>query len=354
VTDANTCPGPDIVDTVLPSWEQEENAICAAIARHKTPLKIILKTKNDPWLLDKWIQHHARIVGHAGLVIADNRSSDPRVLETYRRTKNHVTMFSFSGFHNRIHDRHLFAPLYRALKSSCKHTLVIDTDEFLISIDNDRWAAGAHLADVIAQTDPDKALCIPWVYNHPFSRNLIEIGSDPSVLIKNAQWGKPVVPINYAEDGMRIHNAQFSPDLYSWDDCHGLFLIHYTRYSKEQRMQANRQKLIARNRIHQHTMFEEIASIDLKTVKDVTNAMCIREIRSLIDQPDNLTARRHLMPRPGTGKLTHDGRVRFHSLFEREALRKYIDCAPDFVPQKLRQNYSKWKPKTGADAPFAQ
>ncbi len=354
VTDANTGQGSGAVDGVLPSWERDGEAICIALAGTKTPMKIVLKTRNDPWLLETWIRHHARIVGYSGLIIADNRSTDQRVLDLYRRYQNRMTIFSFSGFHNRVHDRRLFAPLYKAFGSSCTYTLVIDTDEFLIRIDHGRWAVGGHLPDIITQTCPDKALCIPWIYNHPFSKNLIEIGSDPSVLIKNAQWGKPIVPASYSDDGMRIHNAQFPPDLFAEDYTHGFFLVHYTRFSKEQRMEANRQKLIARNRIDEQTTFEEIAAIDLETVKDVTNAMCIREIRNLIDQPDNLTARRHLRPRPGTAKLTLDGRVRFHSLFEREALRKYLDCAPDLVPQRLRQNYAKWQPKTGSDSPFAK
>ena len=43
-------------------------------------LKILLKTKDDPFFLAQWIDHHLGIVGPGNIIIFDNGSTNSEVL----------------------------------------------------------------------------------------------------------------------------------------------------------------------------------------------------------------------------------------------------------------------------------
>ena len=59
-----------------------------------TLLKIILKAKDETYLIDTWIAHHATLVGYENLIIMDCGSQDPTYLEKLK--------FYASRFHLRL------------------------------------------------------------------------------------------------------------------------------------------------------------------------------------------------------------------------------------------------------------
>jgi hypothetical protein len=96
-----------------------------------TLLKIILKVKDEPVLLPRWIAYHADIVGHHNLIIMDCGSTDPehlRVLEAYRRR---VLIVGYERYYDTIHDTVGNAAFYHLIEKNCRYVAVLDADEFL-------------------------------------------------------------------------------------------------------------------------------------------------------------------------------------------------------------------------------
>jgi hypothetical protein len=77
----------------FPCWEKDSSEFCAQIERHHAPIKIVLKTKNDRFLIDRWIRHHSKIVGLENLIIYDNMSDDHEVLSVYREYARKMSRF---------------------------------------------------------------------------------------------------------------------------------------------------------------------------------------------------------------------------------------------------------------------
>lgn len=138
-------------ETKLPLWGKEHEKICREIRSTTSSLKIILKTKNEPYLLQRWIDHHVQIVGAKNLIIMDNCSDDPAILEVYKRNSDVVSAYAYSGHHNSLHRISVFPELYKSLRESCGFYVFIDTDEFLYWADNGRrsFASGLAIGDAM-------------------------------------------------------------------------------------------------------------------------------------------------------------------------------------------------------------
>ena len=81
-------------------WNEHREECCRAIAGTKATFKILLKTKDDPFLLERWISHHQRIVGPDNIIIFDNMSTNPAVLYLYEKCRDTVRVIRFPGRHN--------------------------------------------------------------------------------------------------------------------------------------------------------------------------------------------------------------------------------------------------------------
>ncbi|MFH1604199.1 MAG: hypothetical protein ABIH03_09875, partial [Pseudomonadota bacterium] len=81
----------------------ERAAVLAHIARARAPLKIVLKTRDDPYFLDDWIAHHAALVGAENLVVIDNNSTDPAVLASYAELRPRTPIRLFEGYYDHVH-----------------------------------------------------------------------------------------------------------------------------------------------------------------------------------------------------------------------------------------------------------
>lgn len=106
-----------------------------------TILKIVLKAKDEPELIDKWIAHHAGIVGYDNIIILDCGSENPDYLNALKRYSNHVIIFSYRKTYNNIHSPRANAPFFRLLAHNAKYVAVLDADEFLIGLRNGQFSA---------------------------------------------------------------------------------------------------------------------------------------------------------------------------------------------------------------------
>jgi len=129
----------------IPRWDANHAEFCARIEKVRATVKILLKTKNDPIFIERWIKHHIKIVGPENLIIFDNMSDDPEVLSIYRKYRDQIIIITFAGFHNRLHHIPSYYGLYQSLAKSSDYFLFLDTDEYLILIENDTLLHLLHL-----------------------------------------------------------------------------------------------------------------------------------------------------------------------------------------------------------------
>ncbi|MEL7301278.1 MAG: glycosyltransferase family 2 protein [Pseudomonadota bacterium] len=253
--------------------------------RDAAPLRIILKTRNEPFFLRDWFRHHAAIVGPEHLIIADNMSDDPDVLSLLAELSHRAHVFQFDAFHDDLHKRELFQPFYSALEDTCDWSMLLDTDERLTWMDRSGWIADHRLVDRVMQRTTD-AHALPGllVENQPGSRDHLRFPQKTDRLASVLHWGKPALASSHGRKltGAQCHNIQFPSEMFSADVPPCLVAVHLCNLDPQQRMRANREKLAARGVCGWDTPFIEIARIDVSTEQRSVIRRCVLEIDRLL------------------------------------------------------------------------
>jgi hypothetical protein len=272
------------------NWEESTKKITDRIQSNNGFLKIILKTFNDGFFLEKWIKHHANIVGLENLIIADNMSTDEDVLTIYERYKEDIVIFRFAGNHNLIHDRGRYKFLYDAVQASSTYHLFIDTDEFLVWINENEWYADGSILDKLKfkTFSDDLQDIIPTTTIHNALHSEIYFSMS---LISGLTWGKPLVSNKINPVGMPIHNVQFSEKLFQEKRqkiSPNLFLLHLDSLSTKQRIKTNKAKLVKYGCCKDDDSIETILSKDYENWSIETTKRFVYEIKILLEHGDNV------------------------------------------------------------------
>ena len=218
-------------------WPADMAAICARIAGARADLKIVLKTRNERELIESWILHHLPIAGPQGLVIFDNGSSDPDVLDVYARYGHLVQVFGWDLNHNALHNARLLRPLYDSIRSSCRHYAFLDTDEFAYWTDGRRLDTDSLVARLANDGD---GLVYPgmWWRHLPGLTGVYE----PQV---DLFWGKPLIGAAVDVDGVINHNDQFFRDNPGLRLRGGFVVCHHAMTDPQRRIRVNVDKCVA-------------------------------------------------------------------------------------------------------------
>jgi hypothetical protein len=297
-------------------------SLCARIASAPAVLKILLKTKNDPILLDRWIEHHSRIVEPQNILIFDNMSDDPAVLSIYDRHPE-VLVMRFTGFHNNVHRVSLFGDLYSSLRDSAQFFVFLDTDEFLTLIDGDSYYPDRSILEFL-QSDPlPQVFPGTWLYNANWTANQFISGTAPEDLCSGLAWGKPVLRSNAPLDGYLNHNIQLERALFSTRIQANLFVLHLANLSPQQRIASNVNKLIARGFAQPRDTAEVISQYTLDGVTDDNVVQYVSEIRRLLPMRARPEAKQDTLM-PGCIELSPDGKIIYYSELERQSLLAFI------------------------------
>lgn len=105
-----------------------------------TLLKIILKVKDEPYLIDAWVAHHAAIVGFENIIILDCGSKDPVFLGKLAGHARRVLVLRYWQYYDDIHWIHANRDLYRLVAENCRYATVLDADEFLVGREGERFS----------------------------------------------------------------------------------------------------------------------------------------------------------------------------------------------------------------------
>lgn len=304
----------------LISWTTSHDETCENIRKNKSTLKIILKTKNDPYLINGWIEHHKKIVGNDNIIIFDNCSSNPEVLKTYEKYRKEIIIVKFDGFHNDLHDTRKYPELYCALRDSCTFFTFLDTDERLILIDEEKYYTDKKIVEFLEKNRSLDIIPGTWLNNIKASEKIFFLGNSLNDLENGLTWGKPLVNTKTQIEGFINHNIHTAQHI-SAHTPKNIFILHLTKLNPKQRIQANINKLIARGFATPSDSIESIIKRRPSKVSDKNILFYINEIIHLTQISNSEEPSEKISK--GMIKLAEKNSLEFHSEQERETLHKY-------------------------------
>jgi hypothetical protein len=327
----------------IPLWDTRHRDICAYLEEFPAPLKILLKTKNDPFQLEAWIQHHLKIVGEKNLIIFDNMSDDPDVLSIYRRYCDVVSIFRFSAHHNHIHHVHIFADLYVSLEKTTGYFIVLDTDERLVLFENDNYYADRRIIEYIQANEGFDFFPGTWLQNTDWDPTILVCGNGEWALGNGLAWGKPLLRAKADHiGGFMNHNIQLDRQLFRLPFKANIFVLHLSHLSPRQRIAANMTKLFAYGLAMPGDTPETIAAKNIEGAPDI-HARYVREIRVLLAPSDDVETHIRAELRDGCLKLTNEGTISYHGATEKMALDSFMNEPTDMYESAIR-NFGDFAP----------
>jgi hypothetical protein len=308
-------------------------AVLARIAGSRAPLKILVKTRDDPFFVGDWIAHHAALVGAGNLVILDNGSSDPGVLATYAGLRGATPILRVDGYYNDVHRPARCPDLYEALRAGSDHFLFLDTDEFLASSDGTTLRAERAALAPLGQGLPGDFVPTTRLDCVALYRDRFVIGTAGAALRRQLKWGKPIVRSGSSGwPELMNHNLHVRGAL-APHACPGFFILHFNHLSPEQRIRNNVNKLVGRGFMAPDEPLEPVLA---RPVPDGAwmIAIYLDEIRRM------LALRGRPAPAdaplaPGTLRVAADGTLAFAAAAERDMFRSYVERFGDAVREGI-------------------
>jgi hypothetical protein len=308
-------------DYDFPRWDANGAEFCARIEKVRSPIKIVLKTKNDPLFIERWITHHMKIVGPENLIIFDNMSDDPGVLSVYRKYRDRIDLVRFADRHYNLHHTYLYRDFYRSLAKSSEYFIFLDTDEYLILIDNDTYHGDDRILTFVMDNRNYDLFPSTWLWNVNWNPAQFTCGTEPADLAENLACGKPLIRSDKIPTGYVNHNFQLSARMFAPPFRTNLFLLHLAHLFPRRRISLNVDKLIVEGVVQPGESPETIARRN--DITDEVMAGYVREIRDLLA----LDGRKDLgnaVLGAGSLELSPNGTISYYSDAERKAVNEFI------------------------------
>ncbi len=317
-------------------WEKNHAELCVRIEKVKSLIKIVLVTKNDPFFIERWIEHHMKIVGPQNLIIFDNMSEDPAVISVYRKYRNQINIVQFADRYYKLHHTRLYGELYRSLARSSEYSIFLDTDEYLILMNGDQYYDDDRILDFVRENLNYDFFPSTWLMNSNWSSSQFSCGTKACGLANNLACGKPLIRAKKIPAGYVNHNFQFSTALFVPPFKTDLFLLHLTRLFPQQRILTNLNKLVTEGVAQPGESPESVAG--RSDIADGILALYVREIRECLA----LRGRQDLgnvALGPGCLELLPGGNVTYYGDAERKTINEFINDpnpAYDLIPDHYR------------------
>ena len=249
------------------SWQEQQPEICARIGSEKANLKIVTKTKNEVFFLEKWIRHHKKISDGARLIIFDNMSTDDEVFEIYKKYWNDILVFSFTSEVDSIHTTYKFMDLYAILKKTCNFFTIIDSDEFLYLYDGLKLIDDSRIINIL-QNRTNINLFVPaWLDTIHGSENTFRFKHKELSMFN---YSKPIINARMVHKFFgyycEIHHTIKFPALVYGHAPTCFVLLHMKNLNKEQRIKANMEKLVAFGAIQDTKDFDTVLNANAEAL----------------------------------------------------------------------------------------
>jgi hypothetical protein len=307
----------------LQNWDVDRAEFCSKVESFPAKLKVLLKTKNDSILLERWIRHHLKIVGPKNIIVFDNMSDRQDVLSIYAKYANEIEVVQFSGFHNNVHRVEMFPEIYGALAKCSDFFIFLDTDEFLILINDGLYYSDERIIDFLHVYQTARVFPGTWLYNTNWNARQFICGTRVNALASGMAWGKPLLRSNSNFAGFINHNIQLDQSFFSVPYSANFFVLHLANLSPQQRIHSNVNKLIARGFAQPGDTLEEIAGRSIAGVQDSNIVQYVTEIIRLLPLKEQGEAVDGDL-RAGCMEFLTDDKIRYYSGMEQNTIEAFI------------------------------
>lgn len=292
------------------TWGGDNAAACGQIRSSRAFFKVLLKTRNEYLLIDRWLRHYLDILGPQGqIIILDNMSTDERVFAAYQRHADNIVLIQYDGKVDSAHSPTRFGELYAAVRESADFYSLLDTDEFLCLYDGKSLGHSSILSFLRERRE---ACVFPSLYLHNLYGRDDAFFFEPeglrsyhlqgkSVLSSSAMSAFPTAPVG--------HNMDVPLPLFT-RNATGLVLLHMTNLSREQRIKANMQKLVNFGILGHERDFATVLHADESAIQPAYLRRYVHELRWLLPLEDEPALAQSQQSR-GHVTVTPDGNVHF-------------------------------------------
>jgi hypothetical protein len=128
-----------------------------------TMLKILLKCKDEPELIDAWIDHHESIVGQENIILMNCGSVSPHFVSKLDDLRQKYMVINYPKYYNHLHSVNMNRDFYRALSRESRYLAILDADEFLYGF-CDGVLSKKFVLDYLIKSNP-KYACGTWLHN---------------------------------------------------------------------------------------------------------------------------------------------------------------------------------------------
>lgn len=216
----------------------------------RLPLLIILKTRNEPAALARWLDHHRLFVETGAVLIVDNVSTDPDVQAIYDAHRDHIDIRVLPGPQDLLHHPERNRDLYEHVFSRARHVTFIDTDEWLYASDGVTLRDGRAIIDLLDSRPHDTLFPGLWLQNRNGTTREFLVNDTPSRARHACMWGKPVIPTGAGiPRGFINHSVQLLEKNTYPCVSGGIVVAHLSMLDAAQRINANLNKLISKRLI---------------------------------------------------------------------------------------------------------
>lgn len=304
--------------------EHDLDALCKMIRNSPTDFRILLKTKNEEYLIERWINHYVKIINDkSSILIFDNSSTRNSVFDIYKQYEDKITLIKYSCHFNYIHSPQIFPDLYKAIWDSSKFYLFIDTDEFLYLYDEEKVIKDSRITSLLQQSPEVKFFPTFWFKNAYFKENVFSFRASREYMRYLIAMGKPIINSAKLRDKIQnpmAHALQMPISVYGVSPACFL-LLHLNTLSKEQRIRVNMDKLMQYGIIEHSYDFFTVLNIDIDKIANENAKYFIKEIRHLISSPDNYDD----TIGPGHIEMLHDETLKFYPDESKHIFQRYVN-----------------------------
>jgi hypothetical protein len=318
-------------------WETDAEKVCKLIRNTPTTYRVILKTKDETYLLEKFIQHYKNFLSlPTDILIFDNNSTRSETLNIYTKYNDNFTLIKYSAPHNDIHHIQKFLDLYKAIWDSSTFYSFFDTDELLFFYNTeDSTLSNDNIIDILNKSYDVSFFTTFWLKNVYFSENKFFFDDRIDYIRYIASTGKPIINsrrIKNLISGFNtyvVHTLHLPVSALEKSPCCFL-LLHMSTLTKGQRIRTDMNKLVQYGFIGNNKDFKTIIMTDNNSIQNLNCRYYVREIKTLLAMQDTdeyqIEKNYFEVVEEGGVKTLH-----FHPESMKKAFNKYINKVFSFV-----------------------
>lgn len=209
------------------------------------PLKIVLKTKDEDFLIASWLEYYKNLVGEENIIVYDDNSTSEHVLNTYKKYKN-IDFRKIPKDFAHIDRLHAYRKLHQEMQQTCMYYAILDTDEFLCFFDYaEKTIDNTKLLDFILNNSHRDAFPTTWIFNLYDGSDFPQLTDVTNFNLQlnkvNVELGK-IIASSSGAAGVNIgHNGcagTHAPKKVKMQACPELLLLHINNANWESRIKS--------------------------------------------------------------------------------------------------------------------